>query len=114
MEDLEIYQIVVPLVSVAFISSIIFHYKRGEVSLPELVIWFFFWVSLAVIAVIPDLVTTFIANLLGFKSNVNAFIFMTIGILFYLQFRSVFAINKLNKKLTEVVRKVALEEAEKE
>ena len=74
--------------------------------------WLVFWTFILLIALFPDLITDFIANILGFKSNINALIFLALGILFFMNFRLIQTINKLERKLTKLVRSKALDEAD--
>lgn len=107
-----IYQIIVLILSVLFISSSVFYYRRGEASLFELVLWLLFWITISLLAIMPDTLTNLLADIFGFKSNVTALIFTSFGVLFYINFRNMFTINKLKRKLTEVIRKQALKDAE--
>jgi len=74
-----------------------------------MLIWLIFWVVITVLAVVPDLVSTNIAELLGFASNINAVIFVALGFLYVFMFYLTVTVEKLEKRLTETVRWLALE-----
>ncbi len=61
-------------------------------------------------AIIPNQISFKVANLLGFKSNVNAVIFVSLGLIFLFIFYLSASIERLERKITELVRKLALEE----
>lgn len=103
------YQIVVPLIALVFIYIVIHQHLKGRSSIIEAVFWSGFWIMVAAVALFPDQITFFFAHLLGIESNVNAIIFLALGILFFFQFHLFFQIKKQNRTITGLVRKVALE-----
>lgn len=72
-------------------------------------IWLLFWISIAILAIIPDLISLNIAQVLGFKSNINAVIFTGLGFLYVFMFYMTATIEKLEKQITDIVRALALE-----
>lgn len=60
-------------------------------------------------AVLPDYVSINIANLLGFESNINAVIFTSIGFLFFFLIYITATVDRLEKQMTGVIRKLALD-----
>ena len=110
----EIYQWLVPLFGVFYLSRIVYQYRQNKRSASSTVIWAVFWVTVVVLAIIPNPVSFKIATLLGFKSNINAVIFVALGWLFLLIFYLSSTIDRLERQMTELVRKIALDEAKKE
>ena len=53
-----------------------------------------------------------LANLLGFKDNINAVIFIGLGLLFLFNMFFTASIERLEKQMTGVVRKLAIENQE--
>ena len=76
--------------------------------------WIVFWLAISLLAIIPNEVSVGIASLLGFKSNVNAVIFVALGFLLSTVFYLSAAVERLEKQLTDIVRKFALENAERQ
>ena len=68
---------------------------------------------MSALAMFPDLISLSIAESLGIKSNINAVIFAWLGFLFIITYYQSSTIEKLEKQMTELVRKVALEKQEK-
>jgi hypothetical protein len=111
--SLEIYQWLVPLISLFFIGRTILQYKAKRRTFRGLVIWISFWVSLAVFALVPNAASQKLATMLGIKDNVNAIIFIGLGILFFLIFSLSSTVDRLERQLTDLVRENAKERAQK-
>ena len=112
--QMEIYQWLVPLVGVFYISRTFLQYRKNKRSATSVAIWTVFWTTIIVLAIIPNPVSFKIADLLGFKSNINAVIFVALGWLFLFIYYLSSTIDKLERQITELVRKMAIEEQEKE
>lgn len=107
--QIEIYQWLVPLVAVFFIWRIISQFRANRRLLLGTVIWVGFWVILSLLAMLPDAISFSIADSLGLKSNINAVIFVWLGFLFIMTYYQSSTIERLERQMTELVRKVALE-----
>lgn len=110
----EIYQWLVPLIGLFYIFRIVLQFRANKRSVTSLLVWLVFWTTIVVLAIIPNPVSFEIARLLGFKSNINAVIFVALGWLFLLIFYLSTTIDRLEKQITELIRKLAMQEAEKE
>lgn len=111
--QLEIYQWLVPLVSVFFIVRTLLQYRADQRTLRGLIIWVTFWLSLAIFAFVPNEVSQKLARVLGIKDNVNAIIFIGLGILFFLVFSLTSTVDRLQRQVTDLVREIAKENAQK-
>ncbi len=88
--------------------------KKKEINQNEFIFWLIFWVlgALAIIFIrdIDRLVGYF-----GFSgSGINFLLYLAIIVLFFLIFKLRLNIAKMDKNLTEVVRKVALDKNKKD
>ncbi|MCB0520266.1 MAG: DUF2304 domain-containing protein [Lewinellaceae bacterium] len=110
----EIYQWLVPIIGVFYIGRTIYQFRKNKRGLTSTLVWVIFWITVMLLAIIPNPVSFEIANLLGFKSNINAVIFVALGWLFLLVFYLSTTIDRLERKLTELVRKIAMDEQGKE
>jgi len=110
--ELEIYQWLVPLISVYYIYRTIVGVMQKRRSVPSSIVWIFFWTTLIVLAIVPDPFTTFLMNALGFKSNITALIFVALGLLFLFVFYLSSVIESLERQMTELVRRSAMHEEE--
>ena len=111
---LEIYQWLVPLIAIVFIYRTIRQYKAHHRSVRGTTIWIVFWLVLIILSLMPDALSVRIADALGFKSNINAVIFVGLGFLFLITFYLSDTLHNLERKVTELVRELALERANAE
>lgn len=104
---MQFYQWLVPLIALFFIVRIIWRYRNHGYNKLTAFIWAGFWVSIAILAVIPDFVSTRLASLLGFKSNITAVIFVALGLLFIINFYLSAQLNRMERQMTGLVRMLA-------
>ena len=109
----EVYQWVVPVISLFFLIRVALQYAKNKRSIYSTIVWSAFWIFIAVVAIIPDAISFRIADIFGFRDNVNAIIFVALGILFLLVFYLSSVIDKMETQLTELVRRIAIEQTEK-
>jgi hypothetical protein len=109
----EIYQWLVPLIGIFYLLRITIQFRANKRSATSLILWLAFWVTIIVLAIIPNPVSFKIASLLGFKSNINAVIFVALGWLFLLIFYLFSTIDRLEQQITELIRRLAIRESEK-
>ena len=109
--QLEIYQWLVPLIAGFFIIRTIRQHQKHHRTITGTVIWLVFWVALIVLAVVPDLISFRIAEMLGFKSNINAVIFIGLGFLFLIVFYLSDSLSRMERRMTELIRELAKERA---
>jgi len=107
--ELEIYQWLVPLVSVFFLIRTSLQYSRKRRTVSSTIIWFIFWIIIMILAIIPNEIADRMATLLGFKSLPNAVIFAALGLIFLFIFYLSSSIERLEMRITELIRKQAIE-----
>lgn len=106
---LQIYQWLVPLIAVFFIYRVVNQFKNNKRLLIGTLLWTSFWILVSILAIKPDFISENLASSLGFKSNINAVIFVALGFLFIMTYYQSSIIDLLEKQMTELVRKLALE-----
>jgi hypothetical protein len=104
----EVYQIIVPIISIAAIALTYREFKKGNNSLFELFMWGSFWGFIALVAIFPDPITHFISQTIGIKDHINAIIFIGLAMSFFLHFRLFNTMKKQNAAITELVRQIAI------
>ena len=109
---MEFYQWLVPLMAIFYAYRVIRQYTQKKRLLKGTVLWLLVWLSVSVLAIIPDFVSVNLAKLLGFKDHINGVIFIAIGFLFLFNMYFNATIEKLEKQMTDLVRKQALENQE--
>ena len=110
----ELYQWIVPVIGLFFISRTVLQFLKKKRTAFGAAIWIFFWVTIIILAIVPDGIGEKIASILGFKDNVNAVIFVALGLLFIFIFYLSSVIERLETQLTELVRRLAIEEQRKQ
>lgn len=108
------YQWLVPVISLFFIYRLLSQYKANKRLLIGTILWIIFWVAVALLGLFPDFISFGIAEYLGFMDNINAVIFVALGFLFLMTYYQSSTIENLEKQMTELVRKIAMEKQEEE
>jgi len=111
--EVRIFQIVVPLIALLFSISFFNRFRKAKATIYETVIGICIWIFIGVFALIPDLVSNLIASVFGFKSNVNAIIFLALGGIIFIQFKLYSQLRRQEKAITQLTRQLALKEMEK-
>lgn len=109
---MEFYQWLVPLLAIYYSVRIVRQYFAKKRLLRSTAIWLVFWVLLSIFCITPHELSTNLANILGFKDNINAVIFIGLGVLFLFNMFFTATIERLEKQMTGVVRKLAIENQE--
>lgn len=106
---MQFYQWLVPIIAIYYIYRIVGQYRGHKRLVSSTLIWIIFWITCSFLALMPDLVSDRIAKLLGFKSNINAVIFVALGLLFLFMFYLTAIIEKMERQLSDTIRELALE-----
>lgn len=108
----ELYQIIVAILSTVFIVRIVIQFANNQRSILSTGVWSFFWILLGILAIAPDLMSIFLAKVLGFKDNVHGILFMGLGLSFLIIFYLSSAVDILETRMHKLVRTLAIREAE--
>lgn len=108
---MEIYQFIAPVLAVYYIYRLSIELKHRKKFLFTNVVWLGFWSVIAILGVVPHEFSTSIAKWLGFASNINAIIFIALAFLIILAFYLSGRVDSLERKITELVRQLALDES---
>ena len=109
----QIYQIVVPLIAMFFIARVIYFFLKRKRNIFSTIIWIVFWTTVGALAILPDPISVKIAEILGFASNVNAVIFVALGLLFLFIFYLTSTVDRLESQLANLARNIALKDEQK-
>ncbi len=108
-----IIQIILILFILYAIIKVGLRYKDKIISLQEFLIWTVFWFMVAFVIILPE-TTSWVANFVGVGRGVDLVIYISILILFYLAFRILVRMDKIDKDVTKIVRQIALGKEENE
>ena len=74
----------------------------------ETFLWLAVWAFLGIVAIVPD-VTSFLATIFGVGRGVDLAIYLGIILLYYLIFKIYVRIERMERDLTKLVRKIAVD-----
>ena len=109
--NVNVYQWVVPLIALFYVVRLVNQYKVKKRLIKGTIFWFIFWVSISILAIIPDNISIGLAKVLGFKDNVNAIIFVGVFFQFLFLYYLSNTVERLERKVTDLVRKIAIEQS---
>jgi hypothetical protein len=104
------YQIIVPLLAIfamVYAWSLVFRQKK---TIWEALLWTFFWGMIGYIAIYPNTLS-YLSAVTGIKSQENAVIVTSIGILFFMVFYMIVRLEELEQRQTQMIRNIALRDA---
>lgn len=84
-------------------------YRAQELSGTSAIFWLILWGMGTMIVIMPD-VASQLANVFGIGRGSDLILYVTIIVLFFLLFKTQIKIEKLNIKLTKLIRHYALED----
>jgi hypothetical protein len=100
-------QIIITLFALFALSRVYLRFKEKKLSSLSFLFWLAIWVF-GVWAVLDPAITSRVANFLGIGRGVDAVIYASIAILFYLIFRIYILLDDTQKQITQLTRSIAL------
>lgn len=100
-------QILLSLFIFFALIKIINRFLAKELSFLSLIFWLLFWSAVIIVVWQPNL-STGLANRLGVGRGTDLVMYISVVVLFYLIFRLTVKIEKMERNITKVVRKIAL------
>ncbi len=107
-----IFQILFILFSLFAIGTVMKRKKEGLLSNLGTAFWSAFWLLADVVVLMPDSTTVF-ANKLGIGRGTDLITYIAIALIFFVLFRLHVKLHEIQRDVTTVVRKDALEDVEK-
>ncbi len=109
---MSLIQILAILFVVFALWRVVSKFKRKELKVLEFLMWLIFWLAVGVAFITPEALTL-LANLLGIGRGADLVLYVAVVVVFYLMFRIFVRLEKMEKDITKVVRKNALEKNNK-
>ncbi|ACV24578.1 DUF2304 domain-containing protein [Methanocaldococcus fervens] len=100
-------QIIGILFALFALSRVVLQLKKRTMSTNEGLFWIFIWVSVIILLMFPEF-TSYVANILGVGRGVDAVIYISIVVLFYLIYRLYAKVDNLERQITHIVREIAI------
>ncbi|MBI2475239.1 DUF2304 family protein [Candidatus Uhrbacteria bacterium] len=109
---MSLIQIFILLFALFAISRTLRQFRQGALSIAWLIFWIVFWIVVGGVAISPQ-TTDVIAKLVGVGRGADFVIYISLIALFYLIFRLFGKIEDVEREITKLVRKLAVEEEDK-
>jgi hypothetical protein len=106
-----LYQLLAPILACYYIYRLFVELKNRRKFLFTSILWLGFWSIVAVLGIVPNEFSVKVAGWLGFASNINAVIFLALAFLVLLSFYLSSKLDNMERKMTELVRQLALDES---
>lgn len=100
-------QIVLAIFLIFALSRVVLRFRDRKLSPLEFIFWAFLFIAAIIGVSFPDQ-TTRIAKMVGIGRGVDLVIYGSIVVLFYLVFRIYVMMEGLHHEITELIRKIAL------
>jgi len=107
-----IYKIIIPVIALIFIFKWLSSFFQWKRSWREVFFWIFFWWFFGFIGAYPQIIEIF-AKFTWIQDSVKAFFMLMIMLLIFVILHMIMMIERLDRDLTKVIRKISLDEAEK-
>ena len=101
-------QIIATVIILFFVFRLASQRKKNSISQTEFFLWLFFWLSSFLIIIFIKKID-FLVAWLGFSSaGIDVLLYLSIAVLFYLQFKLRIKIEKIEKDITTITRKISI------
>lgn len=108
-----IQQTVALTIILILIWRAIARYRKKDITRQEFFYWLVFWLVISLAVIFLKQIDAWVESL-GFEAKgLDVLVYAAVVFLFYLIFRIYIRIEKLEKNITKVVRRIALDEKEK-
>lgn len=105
-------QIIILVFILFVLSRTILRFKKGDITLKELIGWFLFWL-IVMAAVIWPKNTDVLAKLVGVSRGADLLVYLSIVVIFFVIFKIIVKLQKIDKEITKIVREVTLRDYDK-
>ena len=102
-------QIIFLVIIFLIIAKTLQKYRMNSITVREFFLWTVFWLIGAVLVIFPDALQT-IANFVGIGRGADLLIYLSLIILFFGLFDILVRLERIERDITKIVRKRALEQ----
>lgn len=107
-----IYKFLFPAIAIIFVLRWVFLFLKWKKTWREILFWIVFWWIFWLISAFPQTIEIF-AKITWIEDSVKAFFLSIIMLLIFVILHMFMIIEKLDRDLTKIVRKISLEDTEK-
>lgn len=105
-------QFILILAAAVMIIRSFFKLKNREIRIGEFITWLGIWLAVIVVVIYPD-IASFLAIKLGVTRGADLVIYVALVLIFYLFFRFLVRLEKIEKDITKIVSHVTLNDETK-
>ena len=102
---------IIKVIIIAFVAFVLWRtfirFRKSEITIQEVVIWSVFWLLVVGVTLVPQQTDT-ISQYLGVERGADLLVYLSVITLFFLVFRIIVKLEKIDKDITKVVRNTAL------
>jgi len=109
---MEIIQIIIIIFALFALSRVFLRFKDNKLTRNEFIFWVLVWVAIIIVSIIPS-ITGVLSHKLGIGRGIDLLIYLSIIVLFYLMFRLYVKLESVEKEITALVRRVALDKKDR-
>jgi small membrane protein len=104
-------QIITTIIVLFLISRVGTRFKKKEINFKEAVAWGVLWFAVGIVVLYPNLADD-IASRVGLQTatGIDLVVYIAVGVVFYLVFRILVRIERIERDITKVIRHVALKD----
>jgi len=103
---MELFQYLLILFVLFAASRVFLQFKDKRIGVGQFLFWIGIWTAALVIGIFAPYLW-FISNLLGIGRLVDVFVYASIGLLFYLMYRTYMKVESLEQEITKLTRVIA-------
>lgn len=104
---MNLIQILIVLFIVYVVYRLVVKLNKRELTMQVFILWLIFWLIVGFAVVIPDSLS-YIASKVGVGRGVDVAVYIAVLTLFYIVFRIFIRLEKMEKNISEIVRKISI------
>ena len=108
---MSVIQIILIVFAVFGFAAAVSRYRRGGLSLRQLVLWGVLWLVIAAVVLRPETASS-LAHRLGVGRGADVVVYLAVAAIFYLLFRMFARLEDHERQITRLARELALKELE--
>jgi hypothetical protein len=103
-------QLIALIIIFFFVGRLIILKKKNKIASGEFVFWLVFWLVAGLSVLFLKWLDRFVAGLGFSASAINILVYLAVIVLFYMNFRLRLKVEKMDRDITRIARKIALDE----
>ena len=103
-------QLIALIIILFFVGRLFILKKNKKIAGGEFIFWLAFWILAALSVLSLKWLDRFVADLGFSASAINILVYLAVIVLFYMNFRLRLKVEKMDRDITRIARKIALDE----